>query len=196
MSFSRVDERLPVSRLKWRYTRNMIERWIPILGFEGCYEVSSLGRVRSLGRVNGTGYFRKGAVLKIFFGPDGYGRLVLMQNGIRRSVAVHEIVLEAFFGPRPNGMVTRHLDGDRSNNVPSNLLWGTHAENEADKIRHGTLLRGARHPRAKLSASQVSAIRALHSRGLTHREIAERFPVGRSQIANIVCGLSWIPLLP
>jgi hypothetical protein len=169
----------------------MHEIWLSVPGFEGAYEVSCLGRVRSLGRINGTGYFRKGTILKIDWRKHGYGFLTLMKNGVRHTIGVHEIVLISFIGPRKRGMESRHLDGNPLNNIPSNLRWGTKAENEADKIRHGTILRGALHPRSKLSEAQVKEIRRMLIDGINHTEIAEKFPVGRSQIGNIACGLSW-----
>jgi hypothetical protein len=96
------------------------------------YEVSNLGRVRG-----------PRGVMKPYDvnrrEPYQYVRL----HG--RNRRVHHLVLEAFIGPRPEGMETRHIDRNPRNNVLSNLRWGTKLENAADKHRHGTMLRGERH---------------------------------------------------
>jgi hypothetical protein len=68
---------------------------------------------------------------------DGYQVVTLYLNGTRPSRKVHTLVLEAFVGPRPDGMVTRHLDGDPSNNRLSNIAYGTPRENSLDRVRHG-----------------------------------------------------------
>lgn len=62
----------------------------------------------------------------------------LTRNSKKMTAKVHQLVLEAFVGPRPEGMVTRHLNGDPSDNRLTNLAWGTHAENNADTVQHGT----------------------------------------------------------
>lgn len=101
--------------------------WRPVPGWEGLYEVSSDGQIRSL---------RAGRPMRTFITEKGYRRVYLYRGKRIQRVRVHTAVLGAFVGPRPAGMVTRHLDGNPANNHLSNLAWGTHAENEADKKRH------------------------------------------------------------
>lgn len=114
--------------------------WRPVVGFEGRYEVSAAGSVRSYvyGRDPSkprriTGYINKW----------GYRRVRLTDgNGRRIERPVHQLVLEAFEGPRPGpwpAYEARHLDGNPLNNRwPSNLAWGTKLENADDRRRHGT----------------------------------------------------------
>src|SRR5262249_52870534 len=113
------------------------ERWRPVPGYEGFYEVSDLGRVRSLHRrtVHGIqgGLLRKPLPL-----PNGYLYVALYAQGKSQNRLVHRLVLEAFPGPCPAGMECRHLDGDQANNTVANLAWGTHRENILDKRHHGT----------------------------------------------------------
>ena len=104
----------------------MREKWVPLM--EG-YEVSDRGRVRSLPRRGRT----KGRVLK----PALTGRYAAVTLPGRTQVHIHKAVMEAFVGPKPSGAVIRHLDGDVWNNDVTNLAYGTPAENEQDKIRHG-----------------------------------------------------------
>lgn len=126
----------------------MTEDWRPVVGFEGLYEVSNLGRVRSLDRVNS--YSRtcqysgrilnvkrkyKGRLLRPGTASNGYMTVSL---GRSNSVCVHVLVLTAFAGPAPTGTECLHRDGTRTNNNAENLRWGTRSENILDAIRHGT----------------------------------------------------------
>lgn len=115
----------------------MSETWREIPGYEGAYEVSDLGRVRSLDRVSSHGRRLRGRVLKQIR-RSGYLSVGLHLNGDPTLYLVHRLVLTAFAGPPARGMEARHLDGDASNNAASNLVWGTTRENIRDQLRHGT----------------------------------------------------------
>lgn len=110
------------------------ETWLPVPGFEGFYDVSDLGRVRSLPRQR-----TRGCILKQHpVGVDRRMQVTLSREGAVSSKMVHRLVGEAFLGPMPEGLETRHLDGNCRNNAAYNLKYGTHAENMADQILHGT----------------------------------------------------------
>lgn len=119
-----------------------VEEWRPVLGYEGKYEVSDQGEVRSLDRmINGPHGPRrwKGRILKKKPSKiGGYGMVSLRDSGRDRYVSVHTLVLESFVGPRPEENVCRHLDGNPSNDRLENLRWGTQKENIQDSIKHGT----------------------------------------------------------
>lgn len=111
-------------------------------GFEAAYEVSDLGRVRSLARIarRRTGDFPVPA--RVLTGEieakSGYRRYKLQWKGERRVVRVHVLVLETFTGPRPSPEHEGcHGDGDPSNNRLSNLRWDTSEANKRDMVRHG-----------------------------------------------------------
>lgn len=111
------------------------ERWLPVVGYEGLYEVSDLGRIRrsSPGRKT-----RVGLVLKQRVGTTGYLEVALHRDRRQRTTKVHRVVALAFLGPAPDGRNTvRHLDDHSSNNVPANLAWGTQGDNIADQVRNG-----------------------------------------------------------
>lgn len=118
------------------------ERWAAVPGYDGFYQASDQGRVRSIDRVlvqptrwGGTAARAlRGQVLAPWTDPDGYLHVPL--RGQRR--AVHTLVAAAFLGPRPEDMQVRHLDGDPSNNRPENLAYGTGSDNCLDMVRHGT----------------------------------------------------------
>lgn len=115
----------------------------------------------------------------------------------RKTTGVHRLVLLAFIGPCPDGMEARHLDGNRSNNVLGNLKWGTKRENEDDKIAHGTVHVGERHPGVKLSEAEVREIRALYAGGgWTHKSLGSRFRVTESCVQRILKGRTWHHILP
>lgn len=110
------------------------EKWLPVPGFNG-YEVSDHGRVRSfLQRHN------QGRVLKPGQNNKGYLQVGLQSNSGMRSRRIHTLVLEAFVGPCPPGMIALHNDDDKTNNRLENLRWGTHSENYRDSIKNGTRL--------------------------------------------------------
>ena len=119
------------------------EEWRPVVGFEGKYEVSSLGRVRSLGRVmmrrNGVPKTIAGRVVSPFHVPPVGYRYVHLWDGTgkRFSRGVHTLVLEAFVGPRKSGMVGCHNNGDAADNSIENLRWDTRHQNNLDILRHG-----------------------------------------------------------
>lgn len=108
------------------------EIWKPIYGFEN-YQVSNLGRVKSLDRlVNGncgSVYVSKGRILKPGKDNGGYQHIGLCKDGKRTTFAVHRLVWEAFNGKRPEGMEINHIDEDKSNNSLDNLNLMTHKEN-------------------------------------------------------------------
>jgi len=115
-----------------------MERWLSVPGYEGKYEVSDHGRVRSLDRLDSRGRRRTGALL--VGRPQHHGHLVvaLYSEGSRRDFSVHHLVLTAFVGPRPNGMEACHWNDDSSDNRLANLRWDTRSANTRDSVRNGT----------------------------------------------------------
>lgn len=175
------------------------EIWKPVVGYEGLYEVSDQGRVRSLPRVvENKGRWKrcKSRVHGRMLDPtqDDSGRLSVMlsRDGKARRYKVHRIVLNTFVGPRPPGMECRHFpDRDQKNNRLTNLSWGTHIENELDKVVHGTLMRGEYHASSKLTADDVGRIFALRESGFLQREIGAQIGICQSHVAAILAGRKW-----
>lgn len=167
-----------------------IEIWLPIIGCEGIYEISSLGRVRALARKRQDGRFYRERVMKL------NGRIYLQVHlRLRKKQPqplVHHLVLEAFRGPCPPGLQACHEDGNSKNNSISNLRWDTCLSNNQDKEKHGTKLLGEKHPNHKLTQKQVKKIKSLSSDGLSQWEIARIFQLkSHRSIGRILRGESW-----
>lgn len=157
------------------------EIWRDVPGWP-LYQVSTHGRLRS---------FHRGKLCTLTGGRDrdGYRRAVLCTGtGEKKSIRLHHMVLWAFHGPCPEGLVGRHLDGDLSNNRPDNLAWSTQRDNIRDKIDHGTMPRGEVHPNAKLTADTVLAIRASQE---PRRALAHRYNVSPSTIDGVTSRRNW-----
>lgn len=142
-----------------------------MVGFEGSYEVSNLGRVRSLDRVKECKHWDhyngriikemrrfRGQVLRP--GPQSPSGHLSVAIGKGNSRLVHALVLEAFVGPCPDGRECCHADDNPSNNRLDNLRWGTRSDNLLDAVRNGKKPVGERSPRAKLRTHDVQGIKA------------------------------------
>lgn len=118
-----------------------VEEWRDVPGWESCYQVSDQGRVRSLDRdvecSDGSTRHYTGRIMAAPARYDGYPHVGLRLAGRYVRYAVHTLVTEAFLGPRPEGQVVRHLDGNPRNCTIENLAYGTPSENAYDTVRHG-----------------------------------------------------------
>lgn len=104
----------------------------------------------------------------------------------------HAIICELAHGPRPSARhQVRHLNGDRLANGGLNLAWGTPIENNADKVRHGTVTSGERNPMAKLTREGVEKMRAMRTAGSSFKEIGQAFSVSTMTALRAVKGESW-----
>lgn len=176
-----------------------MEEWRAIPEFEELYEISDLGRVRSLDRTTermsrwGTLGSRRFAGRVIRPGlnrRDGYRMLLLYRDGRRTVKTVHAAVMEAFVGPRPGGQEVCHNNNDKQDNRLVNLRYDTPSGNSSDKLIHGTLIKGEQCHLSRLTRNDVIAIRSL--RGvLQQRELAARFGTTHQNISCIQLRKSW-----
>jgi len=171
-----------------RITRNRAERWRSVLGYEGIYEVSDVGRVR---RIGGTDKCRVTRYRKTPVDSKGYPYVSLWRNGEERKYRVHTLVLTAFVGVRPEGEEACHRNGDRGDPRLRNLRWGTHVSNLEDKVTHGTAYGEDRHHWSKLNADMVREIRRRVTFGHTQEEIAAVMGIHRATVSDIWRGKSW-----
>lgn len=157
----------------------------PCPSFPG-YEVSADGVVVSKRRRVAP------LVLNTTTTTKGYRTVSVASSSGLRPVGVHQLVADAFLGPKPfAGAQVRHLDGDPANNCASNLAWGDAIENAADRQRHGRYARGARHPNARLTEEQVRTVLERRATGAKVRALALDFGVSLSTIEGILYGKAW-----
>lgn len=156
------------------------EIWKPVAGYDVVYAVSSLGRIKNII----TGQILKGA-------PQikGYRRVLLSVGGVK-TLLVHRLVAQAFIENKENKPCVNHIDGDKTNNLVSNLEWVTYRENNLHSINNGrrTYLGGEAHPTAKLKLSNIFDIKNSTLKGIA---LAKKFNVTPSTISSIKKGKTW-----
>lgn len=153
-----------------------LEQWCPVVGYEGLYEVSDHGRVKGP---------------KGFIKPkptqNGYVRTELWRKSQRYRPLLHRLVASHFIDNPHNKPVVNHLDGNRTNNVVSNLEWATHSEN----IIHSVVSRqafGENAASSKLTNDEVIAIKVMLSKGMPGTVLAKLFGVTPALISAIKVG--------
>lgn len=175
------------------------EEWRDISGYEGYYQVSNLGRVRSCDRVvmrNGVSVFVNGRLLKPVLDSSGYFRIALYKDGKRAFSFVHRLVAIAFLTIDTSRNEVNHKNGVKDDNRVENLEWCTHLENMRHAIAAGLTpcFVGENHPLSLLTESQVLEIRELRANGEKIRVIAEMYGVSQGAISGAVYRSNWTHL--
>lgn len=154
------------------------EQWRDVVGFEGVYKVSSLGRVR---RVR-SGKWR---ILKGSVNRTGYRYVTLVNRPNSKSVQVSHLVADAFIGKRPDGYQVNHIDGNKLNNAVNNLEYCTRQQNIRHAVEH--LHRGL----GKLTSDDAARLRDMYATGEFDRKtLAQAFGVSDSTVGKILNGTS------
>lgn len=175
----------------------MLEEWRDIKGYEGWYQVSNLGNVRSLDREiiysNGKIYKQKGKMLKPTLRNNGYYYVSLSKNNVRPKFDVHRLVAITFLDNDNNYNCINHIDGNKTNNCLSNLEWCSYSYNakHAFKVGLNEAVRGERNGSSKLKDSDVIKIKKLLSEGVKSYKIAEMFNISQSTISEIKNNKKW-----
>lgn len=170
------------------------EEWRPVVGYEGWYDVSDLGRIR---RVKAAPGATVGAILKIQPNRNGYATVRLSQGPRRKHARIHQLVARAFLPPPPSSAhELNHKDGVKLNCRANNLEWVTRSENLRHAIANGmrTYRRLAPNemPRhATLTIEQVREIRRLSDEGMSRVEVARLFNIGADVISQIALRRTW-----
>lgn len=135
---------------------NNSEIWKPVVGYEGLYEVSNMGRVRSLERINKRGFNLSSKILKPTLNSGGYCIVGLFKNGLQRKILVHRLVAECFLYNVENKPFIDHINTIRTDNRVENIRWVTTKENQNNpltiKYRKGHTewcVKGEKHHRNK-----------------------------------------------
>ena len=173
----------------------MSEIWRGVPGFEGKYEVSDLGRVRSL--TGSRGIRKKPRIKKTPPDKDGYLTASLCTGSAGKTAAnrVNRLVLMAFDRLPVGSEEAAHNDGVKINNVLGNLRWATRSENEQDRRLHGTAQLGEDCYRATITNEQARCIKELIQKGTKSKDIAAEIGCSVHIVTNIKRGNSWQSVL-
>lgn len=172
------------------------ETWLPVVGYEGLYEVSSLGMVRSLDRVESCpdgkigGRRLKGTMKKLWRNRLGYFLVKICKNGKVTSICVHRLVAQSFIPNLESKPHVNHIDFNPSNNKASNLEWVTPLENRAHTVRHGRAVgpKGERAFNAKLTDKQ--ALHIFNSQ-VSIESLAKKYNITTEAVRRIKRGAGW-----
>lgn len=174
------------------------EEWKDVVGYEGFYQVSNLGRVKSMDRVikrRKYGQFKKyGVILVLNVGYRGYVDTKLHKNGVKMGKLVHRLVAEAFIPNPENKPVVNHKNGDKEDNRLCNLEWATYSENSQHAIDTGLtpIPKGVASGKTTLTNEKVLAICSeLDKYERSQKSIAEEYGVSVGCIGDIHTGARW-----
>lgn len=184
----------PYSREKAMSDKAPAEIWRPVCGYEGTYEISSFGQVRSVSRVGVDGRLLKGRIMKPGNDGHGYLQVSLTKNNIRGTFKIHRLVASAFVGGRTDEDNTvNHLDLNKTNNRADNLEWISQAGNNRHAATHGAES-AFLNPRKRVLVT-IEVLRGIQqdllSRALSYPQIARKFGVSIGTVNNIRAGKQW-----
>lgn len=162
------------------------EEWHPVHGYDGLYDVSNLGRVRSY-------HYGEPRLIAPHISNKGYPTVSLHGRGKRKEAGVHSLVAIAFHGDKRNALhrEVAHMDGNRANPRADNLKWVSTAENRSHRKMHGTETWGERHPLAALTNAQAIEVKRLIAAGARICAIAAKYGVSWETIRGIKRGRNW-----
>lgn len=181
----------------------MEEIWKDVENYEGYYQVSNSGRVRSLSRmldyrksIHGDWFHQRihrGQLLRPVTRKDGYMRLFLRKKRKMKSKYVHRLVAEAFIPNPENKPQINHKNGIKADCKVGNLEWATSFENNLHALKTGLRMstKGEAHPRAIINNFQARVIKKTNSKELGTNYLASIFGISPSTISCIRYGHSW-----
>ena len=165
----------------------MIETWRDVKGYESVYQVSDLGRVRSL-------KYGKERILKSIKSGCGYFYVDLSQNKKAKKITVHRLVAQAFIKNPQNKRTVSHINGTKTDNKLSNLEWATYSETQKHSYANGLkCTKGEKNGQQKLTKNQVLEIRRLCAQGMKAKDVISKLSldVHLQTISNIKTRKTW-----
>lgn len=164
-----------------------MEVWKAIKGYEGLYEVSNKGRVRSLDRIDCRGQKRKGKCILQKKTEKGYLYLQLSNSGVIKTFRTHRLVAQTFIQNPENKPQVNHINGIKADNRVENLEWTTPSENLKHAVNLGLKQapKGTENGKSKLSEKQVIEIYKRVHKGEKLKKLAVEFGVSISTISNV-----------
>ena len=176
----------------------MNEIWLPIIGYEGYYEVSNLGKVKRVKQYQPScrkkGITHRSNTLKNCVNNRGYVRLLLSKDGVSKSFKLARLVAFHFIENPNNLPYVNHIDGNKTNDISTNLEWCSQAENVQHAYEHQLrkTSEGIGH-RIRLNKEDATNIREIYNnKELNQREIAEKYNVSLATINGIINNKIWI----
>jgi hypothetical protein len=176
----------------------MNEIWKDIKGYEGFYQISNLGRIKSLERYRKyRGNFKaivRERILKLKVDKEGYSHVSLSKRGDVKFFKVARLVAQAFIINCNNYPQVNHIDGNKSNDLVSNLEWVTASQNCQHAYDIGLSIPqiGEKHSQVKLNKEKIKDIRFLHKLGLKDKDIAKIYYISRRHVNDIVNRKTWM----
>lgn len=165
------------------------EQWEYVDGYEGIYEVSTFGEVRSY-RNSKHGIHNKSKILKQTKAAHGYPTVVLFKDGKRKTFCIHRLMAETFIPNPKNYKCVLHKDDDKDNNSLNNLYWGSYKMNCKDRIRNSGI--ESMRQNTRLTETKVLEIRSIYDQGwATQQELADAYGVVQTTIQHVVARSTW-----
>lgn len=166
------------------------ETWQAVPGYEGAYEISDMGRVRSVDRMSAQGHLR-GRLRRLGTSVTGYVHVGLCRDGKLRNVNLARMVATVFIRAPKDDEQVNHLDGVKANNAASNLEWCTRSMNNLHRCRVLGKNRGMRHGNAKLTDADIHDIRREVAAGRTTTSVGRARGLNHTTVARIARRKSW-----
>lgn len=174
------------------------ETWRDVKNYEGLYQVSNLGRVRSLDREllsynkrsrRASVHVKPGRILKPRVKDNFYLYVGLCKDGVTHNKYIHQLVAQSFLDNPDSLPVVNHLDSDRQNNLLENLEWATYSRNVNHCIDSGRKTDlGIGSPNTTITLEEIENIKSLRTSGLTYRKIADKTGWSQSCVGQICRG--------
>ncbi len=171
---------------------NQKEIWKDVPGYEGIYQVSNLGNVKSLNHFinnkHNSKSLKKGRILKKFISKKGYLTTSLSKNIKRYSPGIHRIVALAFIPNPEKKPQVNHINGIKTDNRVENLEWSTNKENQIHAVKNGLCNPnfGEKHHMSKLTNEQVLEARKLHYDGVSNKFLSKKYNITPTAMGNIL----------
>lgn len=158
---------------------SLMEKWKPIQGYEGLYEISNMGNVKSLIGWNGRIYYPRIKLLQQSTTTTGYKKVELSKNGVKKSIKVHRLVATAFIENKDNKPFVNHMDGNRLNNNIDNLEWCTRRENIDHAMRTGLI-------KKRVAINEKELEKDYCELRMTYSELMEKYSCSRPTIRRYI----------